>query len=949
MAQNLGYATLSIIPSAKGFGKTLSKDVDGQMLEAGRRGGASLMSGMAAPLAKLAAGIGGAIVGYAGLKAVIGGGLARQMQIENATAKLTGLGHSADAVKGIMDNALASVKGTAFGLGEAASVAASMVASGIAPGEQLTGVLKTVADTATIAGLDFQSMGAIFGSVAARGKLQGDDLLQLTSRGVPVLQFLGKQLGKTSAEISEMVSKGQIDFETFNAAMAANIGGAALASGNTTEGALANMRAAFSRLGATLTGGIFPLFKEFFNVVTSVTDSIQSRLEKTLGPLGQRIQSAINPPLQALRTQIPAVLDLLVSGDLSSKTRDALRLQEGDVPVGVILGLREAFLGLGRVVKDTLAPIGDGIRAVFDALGSSAKTALPLLSPVGALASLLGAALPIVGEALGSVLTAIAPSLPALAAAMASLVSAAADLLAALLPLAGSVLAGIAAAVAAIVPPVVQAVAAVIGWVVANRDWLGALAAVGGVIGGVVLAIAGFRAVQTALIAVTYGAQGAMLVAGAAAKVYGAIQTVVSNATKIAAAAQAVFNAVMNANPIVLVITAITALVAGLIWFFTQTDVGRAIWEGFMKWLGEAWANIVNVATAIWTGLSDFFVGLWTGISDFFIGVWTAISDFLKPVFDVIGGMIRFYVEAWVNVFLIAAAALKVIWDGIVAAVTWAWNLIASLVSPIVEAVASAITTTFQAVAEWWNGIWSGISSFFTDIWNGLVAFLTPILLQVGEFVMGTVRNIQAVWNSVWGAVADFFSGIWNAITGAVQNGVNAVMGVIGGIYGRIMSVIGGIGNWLVSAGGDLIRGFWNGISDMVGWLMDRIADTFNGVVDWAKSILGIKSPSRVFKGLGAFVGEGFALGIESMTGRVESATEDMANSAINAADGTHLALTADVSKAIPRGGLTGSIDRQTEALRGDQDRDYSGPDIHVHTNDPELAAGVVADRLRRR
>ena len=99
-----------------------------------------------------------------------------------------------------MNNALASVKGTAFGLGDAATVAATLSAAGIKSGDQMTNVLKTVADTAQISGRSLTDIGTIFSSVAARGKLQGDDMLQLMSSGVPVLQLLAKHLGKTSEE-----------------------------------------------------------------------------------------------------------------------------------------------------------------------------------------------------------------------------------------------------------------------------------------------------------------------------------------------------------------------------------------------------------------------------------------------------------------------------------------------------------------------------------------------------------------------------------------------------------------------------------------------------------------------------------------------------------------------------------------------------------------------------
>ena len=83
------------------------------------------------------AGIVGTVLGGIAIK----GGIDRALNIEDAQAKLTGLGHSTEVVTGIMTNATAAVKGTAFGLGEAATTAAGAVAAGIKPGEDLQRVL----------------------------------------------------------------------------------------------------------------------------------------------------------------------------------------------------------------------------------------------------------------------------------------------------------------------------------------------------------------------------------------------------------------------------------------------------------------------------------------------------------------------------------------------------------------------------------------------------------------------------------------------------------------------------------------------------------------------------------------------------------------------------------------------------------------------------------------
>lgn len=118
------------------------------------------------------------------------------------------------------------------------------------------------------------------------------------------------------------------------------------------------------------------------------------------------------------------------------------------------------------------------------------------------------------------------------------------------------------------------------------------------------------------------------------------IMTIWNAATTIATAAQTVFNAVMAANPIGLIILAIAALVAGLIWFFTQTETGKQIWEGFTKFLGEAITNIGNWFKGLWDGIVATFQGVGKWFSDVFNGAWNGIKNAFS-------GVIRFFKEIW--------------------------------------------------------------------------------------------------------------------------------------------------------------------------------------------------------------------------------------------------------------------------------------------------------------
>lgn len=297
-------AFVTLIPSFRGGKKAIEKELGGVIVPASKRGG---LRGGAAAAAAIGASIrkvGLPIVAAAGatLGVALTKGMGRLMAIEDAQAKLRALGHDAKSVETIMTNALAAVKGTAFGLDEAATIAASVVAAGVKPGRELEKTLKLVADAATVAGADMRDMGSIFNQVAAGNRLTMEEVNRLTDRGIPILQFLAKELGVTALEVKDLVSEGEVDFKTFRKVIEDNMAGAALESGNTTRGALANVQAALARFGAALLSGIFPHIRTFFGQlivwIDALTEKVGPFAEKLSKNLGGAFRSVI-PYMQA--------------------------------------------------------------------------------------------------------------------------------------------------------------------------------------------------------------------------------------------------------------------------------------------------------------------------------------------------------------------------------------------------------------------------------------------------------------------------------------------------------------------------------------------------------------------------------------------------------------------------------------------------------------------------
>lgn len=197
---------------------------------------------------------------------IVSGGIKRAMNIENAHFQLQALLKDETKVQAVMADAMESVDGTAYAYDEAAKAAAQFSASGIQSGEEMLGALKGITGVAAMTNSSFEDISMIFTTVAGNGRLMGDQLLQLSSRGLNAASTLADyfrevrgQAGMTEGTIREMVSKGQISFKDFSDAMTWAFGDSAKRANETFTGALSNMKSALARIGA---GFISPLIEQ---------------------------------------------------------------------------------------------------------------------------------------------------------------------------------------------------------------------------------------------------------------------------------------------------------------------------------------------------------------------------------------------------------------------------------------------------------------------------------------------------------------------------------------------------------------------------------------------------------------------------------------------------------------------------------------------------------------
>ncbi|GAA1149125.1 tape measure protein [Microbacterium oxydans] len=700
---------VELVPTTSGMKRGIEKDLNGTFDQAEKRGSSvfSKIGGLAKGAALAAAGAAAVLTGIA-----VKGGFDRMLKIEDAQAKLEGLGHSVSVVDQIMSSALAAVKGTAFGLDTAATVAASAVAAGIKPGQELEKYLRLTADAATIAGISMDEMGSIMNKVQASGRAMTENLNQLQDRGIPILQWLAEEYGVTAAEMSKMVSQGKVDAETFNRVLQENIGGAALKSGETTRGAWANMLAAMSRVGVALLENVFPYFKQTFNGITEFLDDLTSRI----GPFA----AIASEKFAVVGGAIKGLYDLLIRGDFTSLMSDVFGWEEDSPIVDFLLSAREAVLALGPEIMSLagyFTPLGAVLNVLVPLLPLLLPPMLELARVVSDFASVI---LPVFVEFLSQAATVIAGALVAALPVLASALSAVAGVL-----------------------------SGVVGWLSDVSGILGPLAV------SVLAGAATFKVWQGAIVA------------------WSAI-------TKAAAGVQLAFNAVMSANPIMLIVTAIAALVGGLVWFFTQTELGQEIWANFTGAIGAAatwlWESVLQ---PVFNAIGEIFSWIYeqiimpvvTGIM-LYIGLWAAIAQWLwetvlSPVFNAIGQIFTWIYE---NVIVPIIDGIIVYFQAWGAIFTWLYE---TIIQPVFAAIGAA----------------------FVWIYENIIA-------PVGAAIAGAIQFIGDTIHAVFSGIADFVGSAFQAVLSVVRGPVNALIGLINGIIDGLNSISVDIPDWVPMVGG---------------------------------------------------------------------------------------------------------------------------------------------------
>lgn len=951
MASNLGVAYVQIVPSMKGVSRTISEELNKAVTEKTFKGGSNAIKSSIGGAFKTAGKAGLVAMGTVSA-AITGmaakGGFSRALNIENATAKLKGLGHSTESIKSIMGSANAAVKGTAFGIDAAATSAAMLSASGIKSGKDLTGALKSVADVATISGRSMEDVGLIFGSIAARGKLQGDDMLQLMSAGVPVLQLLGDQLGKTSAEVSAMVSKGQIDFATFQAAMEKGLGGAALSSGDTFTGAMANVRAALSRIGQ--------------KVATPALESLR-RIFVALIPLIDAIGEALAPLIEKLGTKMVAAADKAAGGIerftawFTALNNGGLKTFIASIPVAV-MGLSQmgtAFTIFGAI-KNVFLPHKRGAEEAGKAISKAAGDSEAVAGRFSRIAARIGAAFAKIPGVAGMALRGIP-----------SLVS---STLGQLPGLFGNVFGRLPAIIGkipqlfSVLIPLVSRLSGVfrmLGASMMANPWMIAVAGVAA-LGAMLVATGGDMTAITGKIQAISG-QIAGFINNLTAQLPGIITSVVGALTGVITQVATVLPSIITT-----IVQALASMLPALIDAGTQLLLGLV--QAVTLVLPQLIQGVILLVNSLVQVLPTLIPVLIQGAITLFMGIVQAITQVLPQLIQgliqvvttlipVLVALVPILIQAGIQLFMALVQALIPIIPALInGLVTLINTLIPALIGMIPVLIGAAIQlflALVQALPQIIPPLIEGLINMITTLVPALIGMIPTLIQAAIQLFMALVQALPQIVVALLGALADMGKQIfqkiaslgpglkdkasqaWTSLKNAFSSGISNAVDLVKSLPGKALSALGNLGSTLMDSGRSLINGFKDGIVNAFKAVKDAVKNGLSKIRSFFPFSPAKEGP---FSGKGWVLYSGLSIG-DAMAEGLERSSQNAINQARELAVRTRAAL----------GDFSTQAAFNLEARAG-QSAGWSGGDRPVVVNntlksdDPSRMMGMLARRL---
>ena len=274
--------------------------------------------------------------------------------------------------------------------------------------------------------------------------------------------------------------------------------------------------------------------------------------------------------------------------------------------------------------------------------------------------------------------------------------------------------------------------------------------------------------------------------------------------------------AVVMANPIIAIITAIVAVFI-LLW--NKCEWFREFWINL-------WESIKEVAGVVWEAITGFFTSTWDKIK----AIWDTVLPFFEAIFEGIKKLVYIVVMLIVVYFETCWNIIKAIWEAVEPFFKAIWEGIKAVFSGVVNFFKTIFEEAWKAI----KFVWDLVVAYYTAIWEGIKAIFTPVINWFKDIFSKAWEEIKTIWNKA----KDFFFNVWSGIKSVFYPVINWFKDIFSKAWNEIKSVFSGVKNWFNDNVWGKIKSVFNGAKEKMAEIGGKI---WSGLKSAFKNPLGLK------------------------------------------------------------------------------------------------------------
>jgi phage-related protein/uncharacterized protein YukE len=285
---------------------------------------------------------------------------------------------------------------------------------------------------------------------------------------------------------------------------------------------------------------------------------------------------------------------------------------------------------------------------------------------------------------------------------------------------------------------------------------------------------------------------------------------------------------------------------------------------------GHVVDNVVPVIENIVKALPPALDGILRAIGDLLPTLLSTVVDLFTQVLETLLSLLPELIPAAVDAVLTIVGALidnlPLLIDAAVQLITALVMGLGSALPELIPAAVEAIITIVQGLLDSMDQILEAAFAIIQGLAEGLLNALPELIDALPEIIMTIIDfitdNLPLIIKMGIELTVQLAFGLIKAIPQLVARLPEIVTAIVTGL-GKAVGAVFEIGK-------NIVTGLWEGIKSLGSWIADKVSGFFSGIVDGAKSLLGIHSPSTVFAGIGENMGLGIGMGFTDAMRGVE-------------------------------------------------------------------------------